>query len=140
MTGIWFSLVAAILWGLSYALDERVMKGFSAKQTLLMHYAVGFFLSLLWVPTSGIFIGLRQMTSKDAVTLSASLLATYTAALLILTSISKVGATTAAVIEVSYPFWTALSAYLLFKEAMTLHQALGGTLIVLGVWIASKSA
>lgn len=140
MGGVWFSLAAAMLWGLSYALDEKVMTTFSARQMLLLHYVFGAVVSLVWIPLGDIASRARQMSGQHALILATSLSVTYLAGLLILTSISKVGATTAAVIEVSYPFWTALAAFLLFKEAMTLHQALGGTLIVLGVWVASKSA
>ena len=140
MSGVWFSLSAAVLWGLSYALDEKVMTDFTARQMLLLHYVFGAVVSLAWVPMGDIVSRAKEMSENHALLLLTSLSVTYLAGLLILTSISKVGATTAAVIEVSYPFWTALAGFLLFRQAMTLHQILGGGLIMLGVWVASKSA
>lgn len=136
---IWivYAISAAVLWGLSYTLTEQLMKKISIAGVIVT-CALG---SLLF----GLALGFAQKTHgrdwsalKQAggeAKLALGCIAVYVAAnVFILLSVKAKNTTMAGMIEITYPLFTALFAWLLFREAqMGAGTALGGALIIAGV-------
>jgi drug/metabolite transporter (DMT)-like permease len=138
----WFiyALSSAILWGISYALSERLLhNGVSVPVLLVIE-------GLFTIP---IFLSAAQLTGtlKPSLNflfsdyrnfaLAAAVASTVIAGnLFILLSISEKNATLATLIEISYPIFSFLFAWLFFRDMqLTWHTALGAVLIVSGVSI-----
>ncbi len=136
-----FALLASILWGLTYVIQEYLFR----------HIAVTTYLTLISFFTT-IFVGIAGIKQKSlfsnlkTISLSKELLAwvflaitVYIGAeLCIAFSIQNKNATLAGLIEISYPLFIAFFALLLFKQDhFTLSTAIGGFLIVSGVAIIS---
>ena len=132
-----FAVSASVLWGLSYTITEHLMKKVSIPGVMLAG-AIG---SLLIATTTAFFAGTFQ---KDVATLKedsstswllAGNIAIYVAAnTLILLATKSKNATMAAMIEISYPLFTALFAYLIFKQLQFNAGTLAGaTLVLAGV-------
>ena len=142
---IWFvyALGAAIIWGINYAVAGRLLERGMSPQTLflidMIFGAVGMaaLLSITgkWSATAAEL----QLTRSELLWLLVAVLTAMTAALLIFMSIQAKNATVASLIEVTYPFFTAFFAWLLFRQN-TLNTAtiLGGLLILIGVVIIAR--
>jgi len=133
--GLVLAVLASILWGLTYCLDERVLSSMSVFQLYFLHCLCG-------VAVAGAILLIRGAspaalftidTSKAGLPLIALTLITATAAALsILGSIQLLGANKSAVMEISYPLFVALFSVLLFKGQLQLPVVLGGIFIFIG--------
>jgi len=129
-----FAMTASVLWGLSYSITEHLMKKVSIPGVMVAG-AIG---SLIISSAAAFFSGTLR---NDAATLkadppSAWLLAgnvsIYVAAnTLILLATKSKNATMAAMIEISYPLFTALFAYLIFRQTQVNAGTLAGAVLVL---------
>jgi drug/metabolite transporter (DMT)-like permease len=134
---IFYAISAAVLWGLSYTLTEQLMKKISVAGVIVT-CALG---SLLF----GLALGFAQKThgrdwqvlkqaGGEAKLALACITVYVTANVFILLSVKAKNATMAGMIEITYPLFTALFAWVLFREAqMGTGTALGGALIIAGV-------
>ena len=134
-----FSILAAVVWGFDYLFAEKVLKNISVLSFMSLQLFFAFIISFLVLMLSGTF-------KKDLVAMGSSRqLAAYLVAgviaftagnFLILTSINAKNATLAGMIEISYPLFIALFAYLLFKEnQINLGTLVGALLIFSGVFV-----
>lgn len=127
---------AAILWGVSYAASGRVMQRGLDPVSFFFCYAVfaalvtGVILlakgELSEVPRS-----VRELGS-DRMWLLVSLASAAVGGLLIYVAIGEKNATLASLIEISYPFFVALFAWLFFREAQLNAATIAGGLLILG--------
>jgi len=137
------SLAASVLWGLVYILDEKVYKYISVTTALGI---ASFFAFIFMVIIAGVrgelMPDLRTLAgSKEAMILMIVLTVVFVAAeICIGLSIDSKNATLAALVEVSYPLFTALFAVLLYKtNHLTPSVLVGGFLIMSGVLVISVS-
>ena len=139
--GFWivYAISAAVLWGLSYTMTEQVMKKLSAMSVM-------FFCSLggaIFALVAGLLLGsfkkdLQIIKSAESASelklLGVCVAVVMIANVFILLSIKAKNATMAGMIEITYPLFTALFAWALFKEAqMTTGALIGFVLIIMGV-------
>lgn len=136
--GYVLAVLAAVLWGLTYCLDERVLAGMSVTRLYFLHclcgtvVAGGFLLARGHSPAA-IF---RLDATTAGLPLVALTLATATAAALcILGSIQLLGAHRSAVLEISYPLFVALFSTLFFQGRLEPPVMIGGGFILAGAAI-----
>lgn len=139
---MWFvyAFSAAIIWGISYAASGRVIERGMAPLTFFFFYAI--FTAV--AATLAMTLTGRLGTVTDEVRAIGSdwswgLLAVVTSAagaLLIYMAIGEKNATLASLIEISYPFFVAVFAWVFFRETQfNLPTILGGMMILTGVGI-----
>lgn len=129
------AVAAAVLWGLLYVLDERLLAGISIYRLYFLHSLAGVTVagavllaqgespaSLLRFTWPG--VGLPLVLTTMAVVVLACLA--------IFASIQALGASRAAVLEISYPLFVAGFAWLLYREPVSWPVVVGGVLIFLG--------
>lgn len=133
--GFLLAVLASVLWGLTYCLDERVLSSLSVFKLYFLHclcgtVVAGAILLLQGVSPAGL---VTIDTSKTGLPLIGLTLVTATAAALsILGSIQVLGASKSAVLEISYPLFVALFSVLLFKGQLELPVVIGGVFIFIG--------
>lgn len=136
-----YAMLAAIIWGLSYILDEQIFKQNVSPFSLLTIQALGgtiiFSLLTLLFNCKKDFSLIAN--NRYILILTIGALLTFSLGnLFIALSIQAKNATLAAIIENSYPLFTLLFAYLLFKEnQLTTSFVIGGLLITSGVLVIS---
>jgi drug/metabolite transporter (DMT)-like permease len=134
---IMYSILAAVLWGLDYALVEKVLHKISFSTLLSIEFFFGFCVMLGLSLASGSYdVDLPAiLNSKNILGYVVLIVVVFTIAhVFIVLSIGSRNATLAGLIEMSYPLFIAGFSWLLFKEAtLNLGTSLGGTLIVLGI-------
>ncbi len=130
-------LTAALFWGLSYTLNEKVLSKISSVQLLFIEsflYIVFLLPIVLLDKRNSIPAAVSSLKGSQSgvLFLLTGMVIGMLANWLILYSISKVGSSTAAVLEVSYPVFVVLFSYLLFQKKINLPTIFGGVLIFAG--------
>jgi len=139
---LWFicALGTAIMWGFGYALSEKVMK--DAFHPLFMMVVTGFlYLALSLIAayfTNNLKSGVQMVENNPASIISVLLvsLSVVIGSFLILYAISLKNATMVNLIEITYPVFTLLFAYLIMKEVqINVSTLIGGLFIFIGIGI-----
>ena len=136
---IWFfyALFSAFLWGISYSFSDRLLQA-GISVPLLMAIEGIMILPILAVVAvkANPFDGFDLLLTDRKILVLAIFVA-LTAMLgsfFILMSISEKNATLASLIEITYPLFTCLFAWLFFKDMqLNWMTAIGGFLILAGV-------
>src|SRR3989344_6532225 len=113
-----FAASASALWGLSYALSEQIYKYASIYTTLAVDtliISVAFFIAAWYKGVLKSDITVITTSPKVATLFVAGVIVFAFAELFIALSITSKNATLAGLIEISYPLFIALFAYLLFR-------------------------
>jgi drug/metabolite transporter (DMT)-like permease len=143
MNWFFYALGAAIIWGINYAVAGRLLERGMSPQTLflidMVFGAIGMaaLLSITgkWQSTYAEL----QLPRSELAWLSIAVITAMVAALLIFLSIQAKNATVSSLIEVTYPFFTAFFAWMLFRQnTLNLATIIGGLLILAGVVIIAR--
>jgi drug/metabolite transporter (DMT)-like permease len=137
---LWFvyAFAAAILWGLSYSISGRLMaQHVSPAFMLIVQYIIAFPV-YFWLASStgGLKEGINIFWNNPGLLCLLALSATsiMIGNLMIMSSISMKNATLASLIEICYPLFTLVFAYILFREVhLTIGTAIGALLIFSGI-------
>lgn len=133
--GFILAVLAAVLWGLTYCLDERVLASMSVFKLYFLHCVCGVLVCGLILLAQGASPSslLAIDTTKVGLPLIGLTLVTATsAALAILGSIQFLGASKSAVLEISYPLFVVLFSVLFFQGQLQLSVVVGGLFIFIG--------
>jgi drug/metabolite transporter (DMT)-like permease len=130
-----YAILAALGWGLVYALEQRLLTHFSPAILLFVHSlcAVVMMIPFLLIRSNEVS-ALVRLGGPLWLLIGVSILAAVTN-LLIITSIKELNAPTAAIIEVSYPLFVGVASFFLFGFRPTLPLLMGGALVLAGVMV-----
>jgi len=142
---IWFfyAMGAAIIWGINYAVAGRLLERGMSPQTLflidMVFGAIGMAMLLSFTGKWSATLSELQLPRSELLWLLVAVLTAMIAALLIFMSIQAKNATVASLIEVTYPFFTAFFAWLMFRQnTLNLATIVGGLLILIGVIVIAR--
>lgn len=136
---VW-SIGAAVIWGINYAASGRVLsRGLSPLNLFLADMIFG------GLVVGGLVLaqGKGRSLVEEVVALrgdyhwfAVALVASASAGVMIFLAIEAKNATIASLIEISYPFFVALFAWIFFREAqLNAPTVVGGLLILAGVLV-----
>jgi len=133
-----YALSAAVIWGISYAASGRVIERGMTPLAFFLSYAVfssvAAALALSLMGKIGTVPGEVRALGSDWVWFVVAMVTSAAGALLIYMAIGEKNATLASLIEISYPFFVAIFAWLFFREThFNLATLLGGLMILGGV-------
>jgi drug/metabolite transporter (DMT)-like permease len=137
MAWIIYALLAAILWGGTYLMYELLLKSVSASSILFASSLGATLVFLGWVVADGSFEKdwqiLKKGGSETNLLFGITLLAVL-ANFAFLASMRLKNATLSGLVEITYPLFTALFAWVFLKDAqLSLGTFLGALLIMAGV-------
>jgi uncharacterized membrane protein len=138
MAWFWFALGAAILWGLSYTINQATLRYFTEIELLFFEAFVVFVIFAGYFVFRGNFSSFaNKLTNPKTLGLIISSSLIYiVASYFILKSISASNASLAAIIESSYPIFTVLFAFIFFGQLqLNLISAIGFVMILAGIII-----
>ena len=131
--GFIYAIGAAVTWGLVYAIDQKILQGTSPITLLFIDSLVT---AVVILPI--IFFdhdSIKVLLSSGKTNLSLVFLSLILAALanfLIFSAVKSVGASSASIIEIAYPFFVVLFSIIFFRLAPNIYFFLGGLLIFIG--------
>lgn len=129
-----YAIGAAVAWGMVYTIDQRLLKDLSPITLMLINSLVT---SAVLIP----FAYLQRTAIAESIAATPlrvwslvimTLLFTILANFLIYSSIKYLGASTAAVFEIAYPFFVILFTYLLFGGTLSTSFLVGAVFIFIG--------
>lgn len=128
--------LAAICWGYVYAQTENILEKISPIAALASFYIFGgvILLPLFIYSKKEIFNAVTTDTSN----FFSMAIMTMVAEFLIIWSISLLGGSEAAFMEISYPIWTILFSLIIFGSIPNIQVIFGGILIMVGSYIISR--
>ena len=132
-----YAIIAAILWGVDYALTEKVLQSVRFPMLLSIELFFGFLTMFAFTIFSGSYkiewAGL--LSSNKTMTLVAAIVLAFNIAnMFIVLSIGDKNATLSGLIEISYPLFIALFSWLFFRENnLSAGTVSGGIFILVGV-------
>lgn len=134
-----YALSASLLWGLTYVLSEQIYKKISVISSLGLTTFFASIFMLFIAQVTGVLkqdISTISGSQKLFQLVAAEVLVLLLAELFIGYSIAGKNATLAGLIEISYPIFIALFAYVLFKDSQAnAGTFVGGLFIFTGVAI-----
>jgi len=135
MTGFLYAIAAAVTWGAVYTIDQKVLHNISPLALLFLSSVISacIILPFVWYFEGGNFT--REILGQgrtNALLLVLSIVLAMCANFFIYSSIKTLGASTASIIEISYPFFVVLFSMLVFRTAPSLALYAGGFCIFAG--------
>ena len=136
------ALGAAIVWGVHYPLVDRALKKISPVSVLLLTIlGAAALLPFFYKEVARDLALLRTLAVLEQLRIAAIALTSTLGSLLLFYSIGRKNATLASLIEISYPVFVALFAYLLFRERhLDANIVLGALLVFAGVALIIRAA
>jgi drug/metabolite transporter (DMT)-like permease len=133
-----YALAAAIVWGISYAASGRVIeRGITPLVFFFLYTLFGAAAAagaLTLTGKTGTLLSEVRGLGTDWIWLVVAVVSSAAGGLLIYMAIGEKNATLASLIEISYPFFVAVFAWLFFRETQfNWPTILGGILILAGV-------
>jgi drug/metabolite transporter (DMT)-like permease len=133
-----YALAAAVIWGISYAASGRVIeRGMTPLVFFFLYTLFGAAAAagaLTLTGKTGTLFSEVRILGADWVWLVVAVISSAAGGLLIYIAIGEKNATFASMIEISYPFFVAVFAWLFFRETQfNWPTILGGILILGGV-------
>lgn len=142
MAHLWIILAvsASVLWGLGYAMAEKVLNTGLHPSILMLATATITFPLFVFLAfyLEQVKPGIALITANPKILLMmlVNALCIVVGGYLILVAVNLKNATLVNMIEMTYPFFTALFAYFLLKEAqLNSWTAFGGLFIIIGLMI-----
>lgn len=130
------ALGAAVVWGIHYPLVDFALKRLSVTAVLLLTAAPILVVALASRSLGADLEAWRALPWGERLTILALALTSLAGSVLLFLSISGKNATLASLIEISYPVFVALFAFLLFREwHLDASVAFGALLVFAGVAI-----
>ena len=135
-SGFILALTAALLWGASYTLCAKVLKGVEP----LMMLSIASAFRLLWFTCLFALFArdkISQLSMKSVGLIGIETLFSTAATLAIMTAITRIGASRASLLEISYPIFVVVLSALFMRTPITANMIIGGAIVLLGVAIIS---
>lgn len=138
--GYLWATLASVTWGLAYSLDQKVLETISPLDLSVMNAVVTliFLLPIMLLGESGAWHGVFRSKGIGLAFISALL--GIVANFCIYAGIKYVGASHAAFLEISYPFFIIIFSFLLWHERPTLSFLCGALLIFAGACLILKGS
>jgi drug/metabolite transporter (DMT)-like permease len=141
MLGFLYAIGAAVSWGVVYALDQKILGRESPMGYLFVNSLLTVVLLLPFVYTDWSAVK-HNFTSGWTITalIIASVAFAALANFLIFSSIKILGAGTASVFEIAYPFFVVVFCFLFYKNSISWPFIVGAVFIFLGSAIIIRFA
>lgn len=125
------ALGAAVVWGLHYPLIDFALKRLSLATVLVLTAApIVLLVPFYWRVLAADVIAWRALPAGEQLTILTLAFTSLAGAVLLFLSISGKNATLAALLEISYPVFVVLFAWLLFREWHVNVAVLAGAALV----------
>ena len=133
------ALLTAILWGICYTGTERIVKNIDIRAYLAISCGISTIIFSTWAYLSNVSISIDS-TIKVTPWMLLSMLTSCLASYYSVTAVKESGASYASCIEVSYPVWVILFAYLLGSpHTMSFNAYIGAALVVVGTVVMLRN-
>ena len=134
--GYIYAILAAVTWGLVYTIDQKILTKISPFSLIFVGSLIVLAISLpiVLLDQRPLRILLNSGKANLALIVLSVVLSTL-ANFMIFSGIKILGASTASIFEIAYPFFVILFSFLLFKTGLNAYFLFGSVLIFLGSYV-----
>ena len=137
--GFIYAIGAAIIWGLVYAIDQKILATVSPMTLLFINSIMAVCIMFPFIFFDNGSVKTLFASGRNTIFLILiSAILIIIANFLIFTSIKQLDASTASIVEIAYPFFVVLFSLILFKSTPNPSFFIGGLLIFVGSVIIIK--
>lgn len=133
-SGLFFAIGAAIIWGLVYTFDQRILTKISPLNLLFLGSLITAIITLPIVLSN--WESIKPIISSNSRQILYLIIATQIlgtlASFFIFSSIQKLGAPVASMFEIAYPFFVAIFTLILFGGSLNAYFWIGALFMFLG--------
>jgi drug/metabolite transporter (DMT)-like permease len=132
-SGFIYAIGAAVTWGLVYTIDQKILLNTSPIALLFLDSIITAIIILPFMFFDHGAIKTLIHSGKSNITLIIlSIVFALLANFFIFSAIKSIGASSASIIEIAYPFFVVLFSIIFFQVAPSLPFFIGGLLIFIG--------
>lgn len=137
--GFVYSILAAVMWGLVYTVSQKLVEKSSPLAVIFIEAVLVmlFFLPIFFFD-SGLGKSIIPTFKANWLLFGISVILMIIANFLILSGIKILGASTASIFEIAYPFFVVLFSYFIYRAPITIYFIAGAALIFLGSYVIIK--
>ncbi len=132
-----YALFSAMIWGANYLFYEKILHRISVTSLYIIDFSISILVFIVFSYLNGSFskdITTIQTSKHLQLLIVASIITSILANLLIALAIQSKNASLAGIIEITYPVFIIILAWILFKENnLSLSVGIGGGLIFIGI-------
>ena len=140
-SGLLYAIGAAVTWGIVYTIDQKVLRGASPFALLFVDSILTAILLLPFIFfEKGSLTSIVASSARIWLLIITSLALAALANFFIFSSIKILGASTASIFEIAYPFFVVLFTSIVFRATPNLYFLFGAVLIFVGAAIIIASA
>lgn len=137
--GFIYAILAAVTWGLVYTIDQKILTKVSPLSLLFTSSLIAVLLTLPVVLFDlGSIKNLINSGKTNLILIFTSVALATLASFFIFSGIKILGASTASIFEIAYPFFVILFSFLFFQTSLNAYFFLGAGLIFLGSLVIIK--
>lgn len=135
MGAIW-AIVATVLWGVVYRLDEKLMNFLSPYQLYALHSIAGVAIGIALMSADKSHTSVGRLESREWLWVIVTMLTYSVANIAILHSIKLLAASRSAALEISYPLFVVAFGVIVFGDSLpNIWFVLGTVFIFFGSYI-----
>ncbi len=139
ISGFVYAIAAAVIWGLVYAIDQKILTKVSPFALIFIDSLIILLVSIPFIILNPEPIRILFDSGKENLWLVfISILLGALATFFIFSGIKILGASTASIFEIAYPFFVIFFSFLLFRTNLNMYFFGGAILIFLGSYIIIK--
>ncbi len=141
MIGFLYAIGAAITWGAVYTIDQKILYALSPLALLFVNSVITMIVVLPFLFTHGGGAATKAFLHSGTSTIILIALSLALAALanfLIYSSIKTLGASTASIFEIAYPFFVVILSFFVFRSKPNIYFLIGALFMFIGSAIIIK--
>ncbi len=137
--GLIYALSAAVSWGLVYAIDQKILTKVSPLSLIFIDSVLALIITLpILIFDDGSIKNVLSSGRTNLLLIILGLSIAILANFFIFSAIKTLGASTASIFEIAYPFFVVLFSFLLFGQKTNWYFALGALLMFAGALIITR--
>lgn len=130
--GFAYAISAAIIWGLSYTIDQKILQHSSPVFLIFVNALITFVLVAPVILFNGDHKFFLQADKNTLLLIIFAQILAVLASFFILSGIKILGASLASIFEIMYPFFVILFSYLMFGGTFNIYFWIGSSLLFVG--------
>ncbi len=136
ISGFAYAIAAAVIWGLVYAIDQKILTKVSPFALIFIDSLIILLVSIPFIIFNPEPIRILFDSGKENLWLVfISILLGALATFFIFSGIKILGASTASIFEIAYPFFVIFFSFLLFRTNLNIYFFGGAILIFAGSYV-----
>ena len=136
ISGFAYAIAAAVIWGLVYAIDQKILTKVSPFALIFIDSLIILLVSIPFIIFNPEPIRILFDSGKENLWLVfISILLGALATFFIFSGIKILGASTASIFEIAYPFFVIFFSFLLFRTNLNMYFFGGAILIFVGSYV-----